>query len=91
MMFDAILGDMKELEVYSVCTGECLKATEENNDLTRFMFQREDSCGLCVVSAVIAEKPQRQREGSLNSLNLRNYAGSVGMKRKKWYQIIFWR
>lgn len=89
MMFDAILDDVKELDVYSLCTREYLKASEENNDLTRFMFQRENSCGLCVVSAVIADKHQRQREGFWNSLDLRNYAGSVGMKREKWYQVIF--
>lgn len=89
MMFDAILDDMKELDVYSVCTRECLKASEESNDLTRFMFQRENSRGLCVVSAVVADKPQRQRDGSWNSLDLRNDAGSVGMKREKWCQVIF--
>lgn len=60
-MFDARLDDMKKLDVYSVCTGECLKAFEEDNDLIRFMFQRENRGGLCVVLIVIVEKPKAER------------------------------
>lgn len=61
MIFDARLDDTKELEVYSVYTGECLKGFKEDNDMIRFMIQRENSCGLCGVWIVIAEKPKAER------------------------------
>lgn len=54
-MFDARLDDMKELQVYSVCTWACRKG------VVSFVIQRENSCGLWGVWIVIAEKLKAER------------------------------
>lgn len=78
---DDRLDGMEEVEVSSVCT-RGLKAFKEADNTIRLRFWIENFCELCGEWVLVGEKPKAGRSSS-KSLDVRNNAGPVGMKRRK--------